>query len=66
MSGAHRVVIVGAGPAGIRAAETLVAASVRPVVIDENARWGGQIYRQPPAGAGFKRSAATLYGFEAK
>ncbi|MEK6346743.1 MAG: NAD(P)/FAD-dependent oxidoreductase [Burkholderia sp.] len=61
-----RVAIVGAGPAGIRAAEVLVAAGIRPVVIDENARWGGQIYRQPPADAGFTRSKATLYGFEAR
>ncbi|AQH02286.1 FAD/NAD(P)-binding oxidoreductase [Burkholderia sp. KK1] len=66
MSEAHRVAIVGAGPAGVRAAQTLVAAGLRPVVIDENARWGGQIYRQPPADAGFRRSASTLYGFEAK
>ncbi|SAL13445.1 BFD/(2Fe-2S)-binding domain-containing protein [Caballeronia peredens] len=66
MNDAHRVVIVGAGPAGIRAAETLVAAGMRPVVIDENARWGGQIYRQPPADAGFSRTKSALYGFEAK
>jgi NADPH-dependent 2,4-dienoyl-CoA reductase/sulfur reductase-like enzyme len=66
MNGAPRVVIVGAGPAGIRAAQTLVAAGIRPTVIDENARWGGQIYRQPPADAGFARSKQTLYGFEAK
>ncbi|MCI3206909.1 MULTISPECIES: FAD/NAD(P)-binding oxidoreductase [Pandoraea] len=59
------VVIVGAGPAGIRAAQTLVAAGVRPIVLDENMRWGGQIYRQPPADAGFARSKQTLYGFEA-
>jgi NADPH-dependent 2,4-dienoyl-CoA reductase/sulfur reductase-like enzyme len=60
-----RIVIVGAGPAGVRAAETLVAAGVKPIVIDENARWGGQIYRQPPASGGFERSKKTLYGFEA-
>lgn len=60
---ALQAVIVGAGPAGIRAAQTLVAHGVRPVVIDEAPRWGGQIYRQPPAG--FKRSKRTLYGFEA-
>lgn len=59
------VVIVGAGPAGIRAAQTLVAAGVRPIVLDENIRWGGQIYRQPPQGAGFARSKQALYGFEA-
>lgn len=66
MSDERRVVIVGAGPAGIRAAQTLVGAGVRPVVIDENPRWGGQIYRQPPADAGFTRAKSTLYGFEAR
>lgn len=55
-------VIVGAGPAGIRAAELLVAAGIRPVVIDEGMRAGGQIYRRPPAG--FMRSAQQLYGSE--
>lgn len=61
----HRVVIVGAGPAGVRAAETLVAAGIVPVVIDEAPRAGGQIYRQPPADAGFERSKRMLYGMEA-
>ena len=56
-------VIVGAGPAGIRAAQALVAQGVRPVLIDEAARGGGQIYRRPPAH--FTRTAATLYGTEA-
>ncbi|MBL4916774.1 NAD(P)/FAD-dependent oxidoreductase [Szabonella alba] len=60
---APRIVIVGAGPAGIRAAETLVKAGLRPVVVDEGARAGGQIYRRPPAG--FQRSAEQLYGSEA-
>ncbi|WP_223517201.1 NAD(P)/FAD-dependent oxidoreductase [Pseudomonas sp. GL-B-19] len=57
------VVIIGAGPAGIRAAQTLVAHGVRPVLLDEAARGGGQIYRRQPAN--FKRSAVKLYGFEA-
>ncbi|WP_321958424.1 NAD(P)/FAD-dependent oxidoreductase [Burkholderia cenocepacia] len=65
MSAALQPVIVGAGPAGVRAAEALVDAGLRPVVIDENARWGGQIYRQPPANAAFVRGKRTLYGFEA-
>lgn len=65
MSDALQPVIVGAGPAGVRAAEALVDAGLRPVVIDENARWGGQIYRQPPADGGFARGKRTLYGFEA-
>ncbi|MBS7707457.1 NAD(P)/FAD-dependent oxidoreductase [Chelatococcus asaccharovorans] len=59
-----RIAIVGAGPAGTRAAEVLVAAGLRPVVIDEAAANGGRIYqRQPP---GFSRSPEMLYGFEAK
>lgn len=58
-----RYVIVGAGPAGMRAAEQLVQAGVRPVVLDEAPRHGGQIYRQPPAA--FARSRRELYGFEA-
>ncbi|CAI8884591.1 NADPH-dependent 2,4-dienoyl-CoA reductase/sulfur reductase-like enzyme [Pseudomonas sp. IT-P12] len=58
------VVIVGAGPAGIRAAQTLVAHGVRPVLLDEAARGGGQIYRRQPVN--FKRSAVKLYGFEAR
>lgn len=59
----NAVVIVGAGPAGIRAAQTLVAHGVRPVLLDEAARGGGQIYRRQPAN--FKRSPGKLYGFEA-
>lgn len=57
------IAIVGAGPAGIRAAQTLVAHGVYPVLLDEASRGGGQIYRRQPAN--FKRSPATLYGFEA-
>lgn len=57
-------VIVGAGPAGVRAAETLVEAGLSPILIDEAARVGGQIYRQPPEGA--ERPAEKLYGSEAE
>jgi NADPH-dependent 2,4-dienoyl-CoA reductase/sulfur reductase-like enzyme len=57
------VVVVGAGPAGLRAVETLVECGVRPILIDEAAKPGGQIYRQPPTGA--ERAAQDLYGLEA-
>lgn len=59
----ERVVIVGAGPSGVRAAETLVLAGIRPIVIDEGTRSGGQIYRRQPEG--FKRTYEVLYGREA-
>jgi NADPH-dependent 2,4-dienoyl-CoA reductase/sulfur reductase-like enzyme len=58
-----RVIVVGAGPAGVRAAQALVQAGVRPIVIDEGQRDGGQIYRRQPEG--FRRSYAKLYGSEA-
>lgn len=57
------IVIIGAGPAGIRAAQTLVAHGLYPVLLDEAPRGGGQIYRRQPAN--FKRSPGKLYGFEA-
>lgn len=58
-----RVIVVGAGPAGVRAAQALAAAGLRPIVIEEGPASGGQIYRRQPAL--FRRSYATLYGFEA-
>jgi NADPH-dependent 2,4-dienoyl-CoA reductase/sulfur reductase-like enzyme len=63
MSAPLQPAIVGAGPAGIRAAQTLARHGVRPVLIDEAARAGGQIYRRPPAH--FSRPPETLYGSEA-
>lgn len=60
---APRVIVVGAGPAGTRASETLVAAGLRPLVVDEAKRSGGQIYRRQPQG--FRRTPRDLYGTEA-
>ena len=62
--GQGRVIIVGAGPAGVRCAEVLVAAGIRPILVDEGRRDGGQIYRRQPEG--FTRSYPTLYGTEAE
>jgi thioredoxin reductase len=59
-----KVAIVGAGPAGIAAADVLVAHGVAPVMIDEGRRAGGQIYRQPREGLPLDISA--LLGPEAE
>ncbi|AZF47542.1 MULTISPECIES: NAD(P)/FAD-dependent oxidoreductase [unclassified Pseudomonas] len=57
------IVIVGAGPAGITAARTLLDHGIKPCLIDESLRGGGQVYRRQPMN--FQRSAKQLYGFEA-
>jgi NADPH-dependent 2,4-dienoyl-CoA reductase/sulfur reductase-like enzyme len=62
--GQPRVIIIGAGPSGVRCAESLVAAGLRPTVVDENRRDGGQIYRRQPDN--FTRPYAKLYGTEAE
>ena len=58
------VVIVGAGPAGISAARTLLDHGITPCLVDESPRGGGQIYRRQPPG--FQRTARQVYGFEAR
>jgi NADPH-dependent 2,4-dienoyl-CoA reductase/sulfur reductase-like enzyme len=58
-----RIIVVGAGPAGIRCAQTLVAAGIRPTLVEEGRGDGGQIYRRQPEN--FARSYETLYGTEA-
>lgn len=56
--------VVGAGPAGIRAAQTLAAHGLRPCLVDEAQQGGGQVYRRAPGN--FQRPASQLYGFEAR
>ena len=56
-------VVIGAGPAGTRAAATLATAGLAPIVLDEAPASGGQIYRRAPAG--FTRPYPALYGFDA-
>ncbi|MCG7391596.1 FAD-dependent oxidoreductase [Microvirga sp. ACRRW] len=43
----HNVVIVGGGPAGIRAASILVEAGLKPILVNETKQAGGQGYRAP-------------------
>jgi NADPH-dependent 2,4-dienoyl-CoA reductase/sulfur reductase-like enzyme len=56
-------IVIGAGPAGIRAAAALAAAGLAPMVLDEAPASGGQIYRRAPAG--FTRPYRAMYGFDA-
>ncbi|MDT8857814.1 NAD(P)/FAD-dependent oxidoreductase [Paracoccaceae bacterium Fryx2] len=59
------VAIIGAGPAGLRAAAALVAAGLRPVLLDEAPEPGGQIYRRPPPALRPALAPAKLYGPDA-
>ena len=58
--GELRVAIVGAGPAGMAAAGVLAAAGLRPLVLDEAAAPGGQVWRRMADDA----TAAALLGGE--
>ncbi|EIC84315.1 NAD(P)/FAD-dependent oxidoreductase [Serratia sp. M24T3] len=64
MNNAFPPVVIGAGPAGVRAAQTLVEHGLHPIVIDESPRAGGQIYRQQPPH--FQRTPRQIYGFDAR
>ena len=57
------IAVIGAGPAGLRAAEVLVAQGKSVALIDEAEFAGGQIYRQPPTA--LARPATLLYGAQA-
>lgn len=60
----HEVVVVGAGPAGMSAAVAAADAGLRVAVVDEQARAGGQIFRQPPQQfAGVKVHPSAGYGW---
>lgn len=54
------LVVVGSGPAGLAAAIEAARAGARVTVLDENARPGGQIYRQ--FSAGFKVTSPDALG----
>ena len=61
---ATTVVIIGAGPAGTACAASLHKQGIRVILVDENRRSGGQIFRRQPAN--FGRSYKQLYGSECK
>lgn len=55
------LVIVGAGPAGMAAAVTVADAGYSVLVVDEQARAGGQIFRRPPTEWGIRHGNYRPY-----
>src|SRR6202012_1479008 len=50
MNDAHfDIVVIGAGPAGLAAAQEAAQAGARVAVLDDNPRAGGQVWRNGPA-----------------
>lgn len=60
----HPMVVVGAGPAGLCAALEAAQADVRVLVLDENARGGGQLHKQIHRFFGSHHHGAGKRGFE--
>lgn len=58
------MVVVGAGPAGLCAALEAAEAGVRALVVDENERGGGQLYKQIHRFFGSRHHGAGKRGFE--
>jgi NADPH-dependent 2,4-dienoyl-CoA reductase/sulfur reductase-like enzyme len=55
--------IVGAGPAGLSAAVEAAGHGVRTTIVDENARPGGQLFKQIHKFFGSHRHSAGVRGF---
>lgn len=57
----YDLAIVGAGPAGMAAALAVAEAGFKVVVVDEQARAGGQIFRRPPEAWGVRHGNYRPY-----
>ncbi len=59
----YDLLIVGAGPAGLSAAIEAAKKGIKPIVFDENARPGGQLFKQIHKFFGSKEHKAKVRGF---
>ena len=60
----YDVIVIGAGPAGLSAAIEAAKCGMKPVVFDENARPGGQLFKQIHKFFGSKEHKAKIRGFK--
>lgn len=59
----YELIVIGAGPAGLSAAIQAAEKGMRVVVFDENARPGGQLFKQIHKFFGSKEHKAKIRGF---
>ena len=60
----YDMIVIGAGPAGLCAAIEAAKKGIRPIVFDENAKPGGQLFKQIHKFFGSKEHKAKVRGFK--
>ena len=60
----YDLIVIGAGPAGLSAAIEAAKNGLKPIVFDENARPGGQLFKQIHKFFGSKEHKAKIRGFK--
>lgn len=60
----YELIVIGAGPAGLSAAIEAAKHGIKPIVFDENARPGGQLFKQIHKFFGSKEHKAKIRGFK--
>lgn len=63
MAKRYELIVIGAGPAGLSAAIEAAKNGVKPIVFDENAKPGGQLFKQIHKFFGSKEHKAKIRGF---
>ena len=59
----YDLIVIGAGPAGLSAAIEAAKKGMKPIVFDENAKPGGQLFKQIHKLFGSKEHKAKIIGF---
>lgn len=59
----YDLIVIGAGPAGLSAAIEAAKNGMKPIVFDENAKPGGQLFKQIHKFFGSKEHKAKIRGF---
>ena len=60
----YDMIVIGAGPAGLSAAIEAAKKGIKPIVFDENAKPGGQLFKQIHKFFGSKEHKAKVRGFK--